>query len=415
MVDAVLHNTVPRPRRPALVFIFFTIVLDVLALGIVIPVLPRLIEGFMSGDTGQAAEMFGLFGTVWALMQFVFSPVLGALSDHFGRRPVILLSNLGLGLDYIVMALAPTLGWLLVGRIISGVTAASFTTAGAYIADVTPPEKRAAGFGIQGAAFGIGFVLGPALGGVLGSVDPRLPFWVAAALSLANFCYGFLILPESLPAERRERFALRRANPLGALRLLRSNPELFGLASVTLLSLLAHEVLPSTFVLYAGYRFGWDAEMVGLTLAGVGVCGAIVQGGLVRPVVARVGERKAALTGLLFGAIGFAIYGWAPVPAMFWVGAPIMALWGFFTPSAQALMTRRVGACAQGQLQGAVHSLRGITGMIGPGLFTFTFATAIAPAHGWSLPGAPFLLSSGLLVLALLLAWRVTRLPAATS
>lgn len=406
MPDTVFHAA---PRRPALVFIFVTILLDVLAIGIIIPVLPTLVEGFMGGDAARGAEMFGLFGTVWALMQFVFSPVLGALSDHFGRRPVILLSNLGLGLDYIVMALAPTLAWLFIGRIISGVTAASFTTAGAYIADVTPPEKRAAGFGLQGAAFGIGFVLGPALGGLLGSFDPRLPFWAAAGLSLANFCYGYFILPESLAPERRERFSARRANPLGALRLLRSNPELFGLASVTLLSFLAHEVLPSTFVLYAGYRYGWDTGMVGLTLAGVGVCGAIVQGGLVRPVVARIGERRAALIGLLFGALGFAIYGWAPVGEAFWFGAPVMALWGFFTPSAQSLMSRRVNPSEQGQLQGAIHSLRGVTGLIGPGLFTLTFATAIRPGHEWGVPGAPFLLAAGFLFIALALAWRVTR------
>jgi len=400
---------IPAPgRRPALVFIFITIVLDVLALGIIIPVLPRLVESFLGGDTGRAAEIYGLFGTVWALMQFVFSPVLGALSDHFGRRPVILLSNLGLGLDYVVMALAPTLPWLMVGRVISGVTAASFTTAGAYIADITTPEKRAAGFGIQGAAFGIGFVLGPAFGGLLGSVDPRLPFWVAGALSLANFCYGFFVLPESLPPERRERFALSRANPLGSLRLLRSNAELFGLAAVALLSFLAHEVLPSTFVLYAGYRYGWDAGMVGLTLAGVGVCGAIVQGGLVRPVVARFGERKAALTGLACGAVGFAIYGWAPVGELFWIGAPIMALWGFFMPSAQSLMTRHVSPSEQGQLQGAIHSLRGITGMVGPALFTLTFAAAISPGHAWTLPGAPFLLAAALLAGAWALAWKVT-------
>ncbi len=402
-----------EPRRPALAFIFITIVLDVLALGIIIPVLPRLVESFLGGDTGQAAEMYGLFGAVWALMQFGFSPVLGALSDHFGRRPVILLSNLGLGLDYVMMALAPSLPWLLIGRIISGITAASFTTAGAYIADVTPPERRAAGFGIQGAAFGIGFVLGPALGGVLGGFDPRLPFWVASALSLANFCYGCLVLPESLPPERRQHFAWSRANPLGALRFLRSQPGLSGLAVVTLLSLLAHEVLPSTFVLYAGYRYGWGAVTVGLTLAGVGVCGAIVQGGLIRPMVALTGERRAAMAGLLFGTLGFTIYGLAPIGEMFWMGVPVMALWGLFTPSSQSLMTQLVGLSEQGRLQGAIQGLRGITGLIGPLLFTFTFAAAIDPTNQWQSPGAPFLLAAALLASALALALRVTRqLPA---
>jgi DHA1 family tetracycline resistance protein-like MFS transporter len=398
-----------RRRRPALAFIFITIVLDVLALGIIIPVLPMLVAGFLNGDTGRAAEMLGLFGTVWAAMQFLCSPVLGALSDRFGRRPVILLSNLGLGLDYLVMALAPTLGWLFVGRMISGVTAASFTTAGAYIADVTPPERRAAGFGLQGAAFGIGFVLGPALGGLLGSVDPRLPFWVAGGLSLANAAYGLLVLPESLPPERRRGFSWRRANPLGSLALLRSHAQLLGLATVMLLSTLAHEVLPAVFVLYGAYRYGWDEATVGLTLAGVGVCSAIVQGGLVRPVVARIGERRAMLGALLCGAIGFTIFAFAPVGGALWVGIPVMALWGVLGPSAQSLMTRRVDSSEQGQLQGAVHGLRGVSGMIGPGLFTITFAFAIGVDQAWRMPGAPFLLAALLLVGAMLLAWRVTR------
>ncbi|MEI8396570.1 MAG: MFS transporter, partial [Rhodospirillaceae bacterium] len=219
---------------------------------------------------------------------------------------------------------------------------------------------------------------------------------------------GWFILPESLPPSSREAFSLRRANPLGSLALLRSRPQLFGLSVVILLSFLAHEVLPSTFVLYAGYRFGWDTAMVGMTLAGVGLCGAIVQGGLVRPVVARAGERRTLLTGLLFGALGMAIYGLAPEPELFWVGAPVMALWGFFTPSAQSLMTGRVSTAEQGRLQGALQSLRGITGLIGPVLFTATFALAIAPEQGRALSGAPFLLASGLLTLALILAWRVT-------
>ncbi len=399
-----------RRHRPALAFIFITIVLDVLALGIIIPVFPTLIAGFFHGDTSQAAEMLGLFGTVWAAMQFLCSPVLGALSDRFGRRPVILLSNLGLGLDYLVMALAPTLGWLFVGRMISGITAASFTTAGAYIADVTPPKRRAAGFGLQGAAFGIGFVLGPALGGLLGSVDPRLPFWVAGGLSLANAAYGFLILPESLPRDLRRGFSWRRANPLGSLALLRSHAQLLGLAMVMLLSTLAHEVLPAVFVLYGGYRYDWDTNTVGLTLAGVGVCSAIVQGGLVRPIVARVGERRALLAALLFGVIGFSVFGFAPTGEILWLGIPVMALWGLLGPSAQSLMTRRVDPTEQGQLQGAIHGLRGISGLIGPGLFTLTFALAIESGHAWQVPGLTFLIDAALLAGAMLLAWQVTRL-----
>jgi DHA1 family tetracycline resistance protein-like MFS transporter len=212
-----------KPRRAALAFIFITVVLDMLALGMIVPVLPKLVEDFMHGNTALAAEYVGLFATVWAAMQFLFSPVLGALSDRFGRRPVILLSNFGLGADYIVMALAPTVWWLFVGRVISGITAASFSTASAYIADVAPPDKRAGGYGMISAAFGLGFVLGPAMGGVLGNIDPRLPFWVAAGLSLLNAMYGFFVLPESLPRDRREAFSWRRANPMGSFKLLRSH------------------------------------------------------------------------------------------------------------------------------------------------------------------------------------------------
>src|SRR5262245_47429817 len=218
------------PRKAAFAFVFVTILLDMLAIGMIIPVLPKLVESFLAGDTARASEIFGLFGTVWALMQFVFSPVQGALSDRFGRRPVILISNFGLGLDYIVMALAPSLSWLFVGRVISGITAASISTSYAYVADVTPADERAARFGLLGAAFGVGFVLGPALGGLAGAVDPRLPFWIAAGLSLANALYGLLVLPESLPPERRAPFAWRRANPVGALALLRSQSALIGLA-----------------------------------------------------------------------------------------------------------------------------------------------------------------------------------------
>jgi DHA1 family tetracycline resistance protein-like MFS transporter len=344
-------------------------------------------------------------------MQFVFSPVLGVLSDRFGRRPVILISCFGLGLDYLLIAVAPDLWWLFVGRVISGIMSANFATASAYIADVTPPEKRAAGFGMMGAAWGLGFVMGPALGGVLGGVNPRLPFWVAAALTLLNALYGLFVLPESLPPDRRQAIAWKRANPVGSLKLLRSHPELFGLASVNILYYLAHHVLPSVFVLYAGYRYGWSERAMGLGLAIFGICNIIVQGALVKPVVARFGERRALLAGLLFGAAGFAVYGLATTGALFWIGAPIGALMGFYGPAAQGLMTRRVDPSAQGQLQGVNSSLMGLTGMIGPGLFTLTFASFIGARSDWHLPGAPFLLAALLMVTAMLIAWRVTRTP----
>lgn len=398
-----------QPRRAAVLFILVTVLLDMLSFGIIIPVLPKLVEEFLSGDTAQAAVVYGLMGTAWALMQFFCSPIQGALSDRFGRRPVVLLSNVGLGLDYIVMALAPNVAWLFIGRSISGMASSSFSTAGAYIADVTPVEQRAAAFGKIGMVFGLGFVLGPAMGGWLGAIDPRLPFWGAAALSLLNACYGFFVLPESLPQDRRMAFAWQRANPVGSLVLLRSHHELFGLATVAFLGYLAHAVLPSTSVLYLGYRYGWGPAAVGLLLAGVGVAAMIVQGGLIRPITARFGERATLLAGSLSGAAGFFVYGIAPQGWIFCLGIPVMAFWGLAGPATQALMTRRVSGSEQGQLQGAIASINGVTGLIGPTLFTQVFAYFIGPSALWHLPGAAFLLASLSLVSAAVIAWRTTK------
>ena len=399
---------ITAPRRAAVLFILITVLLDMLSFGIIIPVLPKLVEEFLSGDTAQAAVIYGFMGTAWALMQFICSPIQGALSDQYGRRPVVLLSNLGLGLDYIVMALAPNVLWLVIGRSISGMASSSFSTAGAYIADVTPVERRAAAYGKIGLVFGAGFVFGPALGGWLGSVDPRLPFWGAAALSLLNACYGFFVLPESLPPHSRMTFRWRRANPVGSLVLLRSHHELLGLAAVAFLGYLAHAVLPSTSVLYMGYRYGWGTASVGLMMAGVGVAAMIVQGGLIRPITARLGERRTLLAGSVSGAAGFFIYGVAPEGWMFCLGIPIMAFWGLAGPATQALMSRRVSPAEQGQLQGAIASINGVTGMIGPGLFTQVFAFFVGAGAGWHMPGAPFLLASLFLISAAAIAWRTT-------
>lgn len=396
-------------RKAALAFIFVTVVLDMLALGIVVPVLPKLVLQFEAGDSSRAATIYGLFGTLFAAMQFLFSPLLGALSDRFGRRRVILISNLGLGLDYVLMALAPSIAWLFVGRAISGICAATFSTAGAYIADVTPPEKRAAGFGMLSAAFGLGFVIGPAVGGLVGSIDPRLPFWCAAVLSLTNAAYGLFILPESLPPERRAPFTWRGANPVGAIRLLHGQATLWGLAGVVFLSSIAHEVQPIMWVLYTDYRYGWDARTVGLTLAAVGVLSALVGAGLVKTVVARLGERASLLLGLACGAAGFAIYGLAPNGLIFCSALPIVSLWGFAGPATQALMTRAIDPSEQGRLQGAVSGLQGIAFMIGPGVFTAAFSAGISRTDVWHLPGAPFLLASMLLMGAFVRAARVTR------
>ena len=398
-------------RKAALIFILITVTLDILALGMIIPVLPHLFEQFLGNDTAMAARYYGYAGMLWAGMQFLWSPVLGTLSDRFGRRPVVLLSNLGLGLDYIFMALAPTLSWLFVGRAISGITAASITTAGAYIADVTPADKRAAAFGMIGAAFGIGFVIGPALGGLLGGIDPRLPFWVAAGMSLANFCYGWFVLPESLPPEKRTpRFVWKTANPLGALLWLKNHDKLLPLASVHFLSSLAHYVLPSTFVLYTSYRYGWNERTVGLALGAIGVCSGAVQGGLVRHVVARFGERSTLLAGLTFSCLSYLAMGLAPSSLAFWLTIPLSALAGLTGPSTQGLMSRRVSRSEQGQLQGANTSVRGIAGLIGPAMFTMTFAAFLHKGDmSFDLPGAAFVLAAILVFFAIPLARWATR------
>jgi DHA1 family tetracycline resistance protein-like MFS transporter len=403
------------PRRAAVVFVFVTVVLDLLAFGVITPVLPQLVRGFVGGDYAQAALWVGLFGTVYAVAQFLCSPVQGALSDRFGRRPVILLSNLGLGLDFVLMALANTLPVLFLGRVISGITAASVGTANAYLADVTPPEGRTRAFGLLGAAFGIGFVVGPAVGGMLGEIDLRAPFWVAAGLSLCNFLYGWFVLPESLPPERRTpRIDWRRANPVGALALLRSHPKVLGLAALLFLGALAHYALVATFVLYADYRYGWGEATVGWVLAAIGGLNAAVRGVLAGIVARRFGERRAVLWGLSCGLAGFALMGLAPSGTVFLLGVPLLALWGLGTPALQALVSMRVPDAEQGRLQGALTSLSSVAGIFGPWLFGTVFARFIGPDAWAPLPGAPFLLAAGLLGLAFALALRVARKPGAT-
>lgn len=395
--------------KRALAFIYAFVVLDVLSFGMIIPVFPKLVEQF-TGDTSAAAGLIGVFAASWALMQFLFSPVAGMLSDRFGRRPVLLISCTGLGLDFLLMALAPNLWWLWVGRLISGLTMASFSTSSAYIADVTPPEKRAGAYGMLGAAFGLGFILGPAVGGILGGIDLRLPFFIAAGCGLANALYGMFVLPESLaPENRTKTFDWRRANPVGALKLLRSHVQLTGLACVHFCLTLMHNVFPSIFVLYAGYRYGWDELQVGLVLAGVGACNIIVMGGLVKPMVKRLGERTTALIGLTSGAIGVTLYGFADTGAAFWFAVPFAALMSLQAPALQGLMTRLVLPSQQGQLQGAMSSITGITGMLGPLIFSQVFSYFIAPERAVAVPGAPFILAGAILWFALGLAAWVTR------
>jgi MFS transporter, DHA1 family, tetracycline resistance protein len=391
----------PR-REAAFLFILITVALDMLALGVIIPVLPKLIVEFEGGDLGSAARIAGVFGFAWATMQFLFQPVLGALSDHFGRRPVVLASNFGLGLDYVFMALAPSLPFLFIGRLISGLTAASISTAHAYIADVTPPEKRAGVFGLIGAAFGLGFILGPAIGGALGQYDLRFPFWAAAAFSFANALYGYFVLPESLaPEKRTPKILWRSANVAGSLDFLRRDPALTLLAAALFLSYLAHESLPALFVLYTQQRYSWTAADTGFALAVVGVSQTIVSGGLVRPAVARLGEKTTLAIALICGALGFLASAFAPTGALFIAAAPLIALWGMANPSFQGLASKLAGASEQGRLQGALGSLRGVSGMAGPLIFSQIFAFSLSIDF---FTGAGYFLSAVLLATSLAIA-----------
>ncbi len=397
-----------RAGKAAIAFICVTATLDVLSMGIVIPVLPSLIEQF-TGSNARAGIVNGVFVALWALMQFLASPLIGSLSDQHGRRPVILVSTAGMAIDYVLMALAPDLWWLALGRTISGVTSASFTAAFAYLADITRPEQRARGYGLIGAAFSAGFVAGPLLGGVLGGWSPRAPFWAAAGLSAVALLYGAFVLPESLPPERRMTFSWKRANPLGALRLLRSQRELTGLAAVNFLLYFAHHVFSAVFVLYAGYRFGWSLWQVGALLALVGMLDIIVQGVLVGPAVQRFGDRRVMITGLCFGAVGIACMGQAPTGMLFTLAILPNALWGLAMPTIQSLMSQRVSDSEQGQLQGANNSVGAIAGVVSPLFFGAVYGVS-AGSHAWfPHPGTAFLIASVVLLGAAVVAWHVAR------
>lgn len=399
------------PRRAALAFIFIVVLVDVLAFGVIIPVLPHLIEDFVGGDVSVASWWVGVFGALFAAIQFVCAPIQGTLSDRFGRRPVILLSCLGLGADFVFMALAPSLAWLLLGRIVSAVTAASFSTANAYIADVTTPENRARGYGTIGAAFGVGFIAGPLIGGVLGDMDLRLPFWFAAGMALLNFCYGLFVLPESLPRERRSaRVDWSHANPLGSLKLLRSQPQVLGLAAVVFISGFAQYAHPSVFVLYGDYRYGWGQKEVGYVLAFVGALAIVVNAWLVGAMVRRMGERRTLLLSLACGAVGFTVSGLAPQGWLFLVGLPVAAIWGAANPASQALITRQVDPRLQGRTQGALMSLVALAGIVGPAVYAGSFGWVVSGASPLRLPGLPYLISASMLALAVAIAWRYAHL-----
>lgn len=393
--------TAPHPsrRKAATIFILVTAVLDIMAMGLVIPVLPSLIEEF-TGSNADAGWINGVFVALWAGMQFLASPVIGSLSDRFGRRPVILLSCAGMAADWVLMALAPNLWWLALGRLIAGVTSSSFTTVFAYMADITPVEDRARAYGLIGAAFGGGFILGPLIGGALGEFDPRLPFWFAAGLSAVAFLYGAFVLPESLAAEKRMAFSWRRANPLGAFALLRSHPELSGLAVVTFLLHFAHHVFSAVYVLYAAHRFGWTPGQVGILLGCAGVIDMAVQGLLVGPLTKRLGDRATMIIGLLGGALGLLSMGLANTGLLFALALLPNGLWGLAMPTLQSLMTRRVSESEQGQLQGANNSVASIAGTISPAFFGAVYSATATDQMPLAMSGVSFFIAAAVLASA---------------
>ena len=381
-------------KVPAIWMILIAAFLDMMAMGIVMPVLPGLIED-LTGSLEAAGIWTGVIGSLWALMQFVCAPIIGSLSDRFGRRPVILISTAGLALDWILMALAPNLWWLVVGRIIGGITSASATALFAYMADVTAPENRARAFGLIGAAISAGFVLGPALGGVLGDIAPRLPFWVAAGFSAAAFLYGLVVLSESLPEDRRKPFAWRSAHPVAALKMLATRPELGSLSLSVFLLTFSHRLFMTVFVLFAGHQHGLTTLQVGALLAFSSVLDLIMQGALVGPVTARLGDRRTTVIGLAGGALSFLAMGLAP-SAIWFVAAMIPAsLMGLAEPTLKSMLSRRVAESEQGQLQGALQSLASVAGIAGPVFFGWVYGVTSD-----SLPGLAFAIGAAVLALA---------------
>ena len=380
-------------RQPGLPFILLTLGLDALGFGIVVPIVPELVRSMTGGDTGHAAEWVGALVATFAAAQFVAAPVLGGLSDRFGRKPVVVLSLVGASANYLLLAWAPSLAWLFLGRLLAGATAASASAANAYIADITPPEQRSARFGLVGASFGAGFVLGPAMGGVLGAIDLRLPFLVAAGIGLANAAYGALVLPESLPPERRRTFAWRRANPVGSLHTLAADRTVGRLALGWGLMWFGLGALQSAFVLSTGLRFGWGPQENGLALAAVGITQAVVQGALVRPVIRWLGERQAAFAGFAFSVASYVCFGVAQAGWVIYVAIVLQALGAVAGPAMRGMMSARTGPHQQGELQGGLSSVEGLTAIVSPVLAAVVFSTAVhAGGPGWA--GAPFLLGA---------------------
>jgi DHA1 family tetracycline resistance protein-like MFS transporter len=396
----------PIPRKPAVGFIFITLVLFVLGFGIIIPVLPNLVSQFNGGSYAEGSGEYGVLVGVYAAMQFVFSPILGSLSDRYGRRKVLLIALAGSAIDYVIMGFAPTMAWLFIARMISGATAGALATCNAYIADVTPPEKRAQAFGLLGLAFGIGFAFGPAIGGFLGSYSIRLPFFAAAICVGINWLYGALVLPESLPLDQRRPFSWKRANPIGSLLALRRFRGVFDLAWVYFIYMFGTVMLQSIWVLYTGYRYGWTPLQVGLSLTYVGVFTAGVQGGLVKRIIAATGERMGLVLGLLLTATAMMAYGLATQGWMIYIFVLIGAFGGITGPSVQALVTKHVPSNEQGALQGSLSSLQSLATIFAPILSAWSFGKCIATHARWHLPGIAFFEATVLIMVALALAFR---------
>lgn len=387
-------------RNAALGFIFITILVDVIGLGIIIPVVPKLIEKLTGEGISEASRYGGWLVFCFAIMQFLFSPILGGLSDRFGRRPVLLLSLLGLGLDYILHAYAPSITWLFVGRLIAGVMGASFTTATAYIADISTPEKRAQNFGLIGAAFGLGFIIGPLIGGLSAKWGPSMPFLVAASLTLLNLLYGYFVLPESLLKENRRKFEWKRANPIGSLAHLKKYPVVSGLIASLVLIYIASHAVQSNWSYFTMYKFNWNEEMVGYSLAVVGVLVSIVQGFLIRVINPKLGQNKSIYLGLLLYAIGLILFGLAWKDWMMFAFLVPYCLGGIAGPAIQGLISNQVPPTEQGELQGALTSLISLTSIIGPLIMNNLFAYATAKDSWFFLPGAPFFLAALLIFIS---------------
>jgi DHA1 family tetracycline resistance protein-like MFS transporter len=394
--------------KAAFGFALITAVLDTLAIGIVFPVLPTLIAEF-TGSNARAGAISGAFIALFALIQFISAPVIGALSDRYGRRPAILLSTLGLTADYALTALAPNLGWLVLGRIIAGVTSSTMSAVNAYVADVTPANRRARAYGLIGAATSAGFVLGPVMGGILGAFSPRAPFWVAGSVSAVSFVYGLFILPESLPAEHRAASTWRRANPFSGFTLLRSRRELSGLAMVCVVLFCARSVLAPVFVLYASGRYGWSTSQVGAQLTLIGTLDVLVQGLLVGPVTRRFGDRNVMIFGMFAGAVGLGWMGVAPTGRLFVFAVLPSALWGMAIPTLKSLMTRLVSESDQGKLQGAIVSVSSFAGIAAPVFFGAIYSMSTGDFGDFKLPGLAFLISAVMLLGGGILGWRVVR------